>query len=61
MLYKVQKDYFFLDLSGACVNNAPAKLFVSLDVFGFDNALDAFVAISGLVFSFFAIALLIKL
>jgi hypothetical protein len=28
-------------------------------VFGFDNALDAFVAILGLVFSFFAIVLLI--
>ena len=59
MLYKVQKVYFFLGLSGAWFSNAPAKLFVSLEVFGFDNALDAFVAILGLVFSFFAIVLLI--
>lgn len=52
--FRTRQDYFFF-LSGAWVNNAPAKLLVSLDVFGLDSALAAFVAIAGDVFSFFAI------
>jgi hypothetical protein len=49
--------YFFLRLSGACVNADAATLFTLVGVLGFDSNFEAVVATFGDVFSFFAICI----